>query len=451
MKVETVSIDELISPDYNPRHITPEALQSLKRSINEFGYIDLLIVNKHNMHVIGGNQRLECLKELGYKEVDVIFINEPDINREKAINVRLNNNSGDWDIGKLDTVFQDLELNGFDLSLTGFATENLQPFETDTEVGIPVSETVTADLNTGLKPETNQPSKTAAEPVTTHSEDTYAGGMTDEEVTVKIGDVYILGNHRLMCGDSSIKENIDILIDKDKIDLILTDPPYGINIVNTNGKIGGGQTSHNTTGQVGVTAPVSFKQEREREQLIGTVGSPGVVQAKRYKPILNDDKPYDPTLLLEFNVDSIIWGANNFASKLPDSPKWLVWYKKPMDKSNNDNFSDVELAWTNIKGKMCKMYPYLWSGLLREGERRLELKERVHPTQKPVGLLINILNDYTDVNMNILDLYGGSGSTLIACEETNRNCYMMELDPYYCQVIINRWETFTGRKAVKIN
>lgn len=122
-----------------------------------------------------------------------------------------------------------------------------------------------------------------------------------------------------------------------------------------------------------------------------------------------------------------------------------------MDKKNNDNFSDVELAWTNIEGKTCKLYHYLWSGLLREGNRDLELKERIHPTQKPVGLLINILNDYSNEGDNILDLYGGSGSTLIACEEINRNCFMMELDPYYCQLIINRWEDFTGEKATKIN
>ena len=133
-------------------------------------------------------------------------------------------------------------LKGFDLSLTGFATDNLQPFETDSvDSEIPVSETVTSDLKTGLKPETSKPSETADEPVTTHTEDTYAGGMTEDDVTVKVGDVYILGTNRLMCGDSSKKENIDILIDKDKIDLILTDPPYGINIVNTNGKIGGGK------------------------------------------------------------------------------------------------------------------------------------------------------------------------------------------------------------------
>ena len=110
MNVETVKISELISPEYNPRHITPEAMESLKQSINEFGYIDPIIVNKHNNHIVGGNQRYECLKALGYDEIDCIFIDEPDINREKAINIRLNNSSGDWDIGKLDDIFQDLEL-----------------------------------------------------------------------------------------------------------------------------------------------------------------------------------------------------------------------------------------------------------------------------------------------------------------------------------------------------
>ena len=172
MNVETVKISELISPEYNPRHITPEAMESLKQSLDEFGYISPVIVNKHNNHILAGNQRITALKQLGYNEIDVIYINEPDINREKALNIRLNNNSGDWDIGKLDTIFQDLELTGFDLTLTGFETDNLQPFETETEietdddtVEIPVSETITSDLNTGLKPETNIKPDVAAEPV----------------------------------------------------------------------------------------------------------------------------------------------------------------------------------------------------------------------------------------------------------------------------------------------
>ena len=152
MDVETVKINDLISPNYNPRHITPEAMESLKQSINEFGYIDPIIVNRVNNHIVGGNQRFECLKALGYDEIDVIFIEEHDLNREKAINIRLNNSSGDWDVGKLDSIFQELEITGFDLTLTGFATENLQPFETETGTEIPVSETITSDLNTGLKP-----------------------------------------------------------------------------------------------------------------------------------------------------------------------------------------------------------------------------------------------------------------------------------------------------------
>ena len=169
MDVETVQIDELISPDYNPRHITPEALESLKKSLDEFGYVAPIIVNRHNNHILAGNQRILALKELGYTEVEVIYTNITDLNREKALNIRLNNLSGDWDIGKLDTIFQDLELDGFDLTLTGFATENLQPFETETvDTEIPVSETITADLNTGLKPEPiKKEVDVAAEPETT--------------------------------------------------------------------------------------------------------------------------------------------------------------------------------------------------------------------------------------------------------------------------------------------
>ena len=165
MNVETVNIGDLISPDYNPRHITPDALESLKRSIDEFGYVAPIIVNKYNNHILAGNQRVTALKELGYDEVDVVYTNIEDLNREKALNIRLNNLSGDWDIGKLDTIFQDLELDGFDLTLTGFATENLQPFETETvDTEIPTNETITADLNTGLKEDKVQ---TAEQPETT--------------------------------------------------------------------------------------------------------------------------------------------------------------------------------------------------------------------------------------------------------------------------------------------
>lgn len=158
MDMETVKINELISPEYNPRHITPQAMESLKKSLTEFGYIAPVIVNRHNNHILAGNQRIEALKQLGHETVEVIYTNITDLNKEKALNIRLNNNSGDWDIGKLDDIFQDLELTGFDLTLTGFETENLQPIENET-TEIPTNETITSDINTGLKPET----KNAAE------------------------------------------------------------------------------------------------------------------------------------------------------------------------------------------------------------------------------------------------------------------------------------------------
>lgn len=120
MKIEKVNISELVSPAYNPRDITPEEMEKLKRSIIEFGYVDPIIVNEVNNHIIGGNQRYEALKSLGYDEVDVVYVHEEDQNREKALNIALNKISGEWDFDKLDDIFMSMELDGFDISLTGF-------------------------------------------------------------------------------------------------------------------------------------------------------------------------------------------------------------------------------------------------------------------------------------------------------------------------------------------
>ena len=137
----------------------------------------------------------------------------------------------------------------------------------------------------------------------------------------------------------------------------------------------------------------------------------------------------------------IIFGGNYFTDFLPPSRCWIVW-----DKQNTGNFADAELAWTSFD-KGVKLYHFLWNGLCREGSREVEGKTRVHPTQKPVGMLADILKDFSEENDSVLDCFGGSGSTLIACEQLNRKCYMCELDPKYVDVIIQRWENFTGQKA----
>lgn len=219
-----------------------------------------------------------------------------------------------------------------------------------------------------------------------------------------------------MCADSNKIDHIETLLQNNKPDFLLTDPPYGIQIQSPDGSI--------------------------RRN------------SRKYSIFPNDDKPYNPQLLLEiiesYNMKAVLWGANHYSSRLPDKHVWLCWAKKSINKGNKDNFSAIELAWTNFEGKASQIYHYLWDGWGRQGNRKDELTKRIHPTQKPVGLLTQIIQENTTPDDIILDLYGGSGSTLIASEKLGHPCYMMELSPYYTQVIINRWEEYTGQKAEKI-
>ncbi len=193
--------------------------------------------------------------------------------------------------------------------------------------------------------------------------------------------------------------------------MVFTDPPYGINVVGKNGHIGGGTKE----------IPVS-----------------------KFKPIKGDHIAMDVNFLVDLASVAIIWGGNYLAHYLPLGGQWLVWDK---DKNPNLTFSDCELAWTNIPGVVVKKYLHRWDGYSRQGETG----KRLHPAQKSVLLLVDILSDYTESKTLILDLFGGSGSTLIACEKLGRRCFMMEIDEHYCDVIIKRWEEFTGKEAVRID
>ena len=293
-----------------------------------------------------------------------------------------------------------------------------------------------------------------------------------------MSEVIELNNHRLLNGDATSKEDVAKLIGDCKVNLLLTDPPYGIDIVN----IGGGKSAD----KVAQPLDHSENKEREREQM-ATIGgakpptfksrnsgntsktrvqknhkrgggklpmvkseSPGIVQPRLYKPVIGDDKPFNPQHLLDLNVPSIIFGANNFAHELPNNHRWLVWFKKSSLQYKRNNFSDVELCWTNLKGKSCLMYWHSWSGMVRAGERKEELEERVHPTQKPVGLLEQMIIEFTNPGDVVLDLYGGSGSTLIACEKTNRKCLIMELSQDYCEIIEKRYWDYVGKGQTKL-
>lgn len=393
MNIESLSITQLKTYENNARTHSEDQIKELANSIKEFGFNNPVLIDKDNQ-IIAGHGRLLAAQSIGMNEVPTIRLPHLTAAKKKAYILadnRIALNAG-WSPEKLKKEFEALLAADFDIELTGFTSDEIDAF-LNPEV-----------LNDGLCDEDEVPD------------------LLPDPIT-KMGDIWMLGKHRLMCGDSKIINDINKLTNNDNIDFVLTDPPYGISVVKVDGNIGGNRIGKNGYGKKG---------QYGKEAKCGI-----------YMSIYGDDEPFDPSLLLTIAPKQIIFGANNFASKLPDNSHWIVWIKG-MPKGTD--FSGAELAWTNIDKKAVKTYEFTWAGMTREGNRKDELINRVHPTQKPVGLFVNILNDYDP--KSVIDLYGGSGTTLIACEKLNRKCFMMEISPQYCDVIIKRWEKFTGKKAV---
>ena len=388
-KYENVNISKLIPYENNARTHSPEQVAKIVRSIEEFGFINPVLIDG-DFGIIAGHGRVMAAKQMGMTEVPCLFIEDLTEAQKKAYILADNKLAEDagWDEILLKIELAELEAMEFDVSLTGF---DLADFELED-----YSSSVTED-------------DYDAEPPT--------------EPKAKLGDIYQLGRHRLMCGDSTDRATIDKLLDGVVIDLVLTDAPYGINVVQGN-KDGG-------------------------DKPFGSVGGENIVQANKYMAIKGDETTETARLNYEIIKDisknQILFGGNYFTDFLPPKACWCIW-----DKENTGNFADVEMAWTSFD-KGAKLYKWLWNGLCRKGERSVEGKTRVHPTQKPVGLMAEILKDFTEENNTILDCFGGSGSTLIACEQINRKCFMMEYEAHYVDVIIDRWEKLTGGKAVLLN
>ena len=376
MEIFKVDINELISPKYNPRQITDDEMEKLKNSINEFGYIAPIIVNKHNNHIIGGNQRYEALKSLGYTDVDVVFVDEPDLNREKALNIALNKISGEWDFVKLADIIDELELNDFDIPLTGFDEQELENFYIEEE-----------------NPKEHEPVEVA--------EDDY-DEPDDLEVTVQTGDIYILGNHRLMCGDSTKKEDVALLMEGKQADMVFTDPPYDL------------EDNYST---------IIFKNAKANAEIFIMTN-----ERKLAHIIVKYDKYFRRLFAVDFKVAHLI-NSN--------APMTQVDFIGHFRKEPPTTFNNLNDHFTTLieSPKTSKTQEHNFN----------------HKHCKNITLPSEFIKHFSNEKENVLDLFGGSGSTMIACEQLNRNCYMMELSPHYCQVIIDRWEQFTGKKALKLN
>ncbi len=221
---------------------------------------------------------------------------------------------------------------------------------------------------------------------------------------MKYGEIVDLGGHRLMCGDATKSEDVHALVNGERVNLVLTDPPYGVKSVNPQ------------TGQIG-------SKGRVYAPTIGNADTDMFTESYR--------------ILRTLTTRLIIWGGQNFTRILPPSCGWIFWDKC---KSRGLSFGDGELAWSNI-GTQIKKYAFRWDGFHREGSKTLNAK--VHPNQKPVELHARILEDFTQPGDVILDCFGGSGTTLIACEITGRKCLMMEISPQYCDIICERYRKLT--------
>lgn len=379
MNIIEREVDKLIPYPRNAKKHDETQISNVAESIKQFGFVQPVVVDKNGVIVIGHCRTLAA-KKLGMKTVPCVMVDDLTDEQVRALRIIDNKtNESPWDMELLGDELADIDLSGFDFD---FGIDLPEESKEDEDKEIVEDEA----------PEVDE----------------------DAEPIAKLGDIWQLGRHRLMCGDSTDKAAVELLMDGKKADLLLTDPPYGIDYGGLLKGKGDGHGGADKNGWKSYDAP-TWDKERPNENAF--------------------------MLLLSLTENQIIWGGNYFADILPPKMCWLVWDKGQRDFS----LADGELAWTSFdKALRIKSY-----------SRALANREnKVHPTQKPIELLRWCIEDIAERNMErvntVLDLFGGSGSTLIACEQLDRTYYMMELDPKYCDVIIKRWESLTGEKAVKL-
>lgn len=384
MEIIKKPIETLIPYAKNARVHDEAQIAQIAGSIKEFGFNNPVLIDKDN-GIIAGHGRVMAARKLGLTEVPTILLDHLNETQRKAYILadnRIAINST-WDNEMLSLELMDIK-DDVSLAMLGFNVDELNALLNPTE------------LTEGLTDEDAVPD-------------------VPEEPKTKLGDIYQLGNHRLMCGDSTSIDAVEKLINNNKIDLCYTDPPYGIN----------------------------EKGDRSKRK-----GETSFSDGVKYKDFKDDSIEYaiDAYNIVEGVLKvprQVWWGANYYCHSLPQSNNWFVWDKRVEDKQHDLN-SDCELAWVKSKWSSVRIFRHLWKGLIKGSEHG---QARVHPTQKPVALAEWSFEYFKEFN-TVLDLFGGSGSTLMACEKRNKQAYIMELDPHYCDVIIKRWEDFTGKKAV---
>ena len=387
MEFAKKKVTELIPADYNPRKdLKPDDAEykKLKRSLEQFGYVEPVIWNKTTGRVVGGHQRLKVLIDMGITEVDCVVV-ELDETKEKALNIALNKISNDWDKDKLMLVIADLQGEDFDVSLTGFDAVDLDMLFKDSERDSVKDDDF--DVDAELK----------------------------KPAISKLNDVWILGNHRLVCGDSTKEITYKILMEKTKANLVVTDPPYNVNYEGTAGKIKNDNMANDSFYKFLLDAFTNTEKFMESDASIYVFHAD--TEGLNFRQAFSEAGFY--------LSGTCIWKKQSLV--LGRSP--YQWQHEP-----------VLFGWK--KTGHHKWYADRKQSTIWEYDR--PKNNALHPTMKPVNLIAYPILNSSMSNAVVLDPFGGSGSTLIACEQTHRICRMVELDEKYCDVIVHRYRDLVG-------
>jgi len=415
IKIQYISVGQLRSAEYNPRTNTDKQAQELKKSLTKFDVVEPIIVNsapnRKNI-IIGGHFRWRIAKELGYKEIPVVYVNIPYVDKEKELNLRLNRNTGEWDFELLKDFDVELLLD------VGFDDSDLSHIWDD---------------NLGVEDD-NFDTEKELEKI--------------KEPKTKLGDIYDLGTHRLICGDATDPEVVKKLVREDKAAMLYCDPPYNIALDYNNG--------------IGANRKYGGKTNDKKSE-------------KDYKIFLK--KTLENGLSVALSDSNIFyWCDENYIGLIQEMYKELgitnkrvcLWIKNNQNVTPQTAFNKVyEPCIYGIRGN-----PYLSDSVKNLNEilnkevgtgnrltddildllniwlaKRLPAQDYEHPTEKPPTLHEKALRRCTKPGDIVLDLFGGSGSTLIACEQLKRRAFLSEIEPIFCDLIIRRYEALTGKEA----
>lgn len=445
MQFEQRKLADLRPAEYNPRKkLTPEDPEYLqiKKSIEEFGYADPIVINSDGT-IIKGHQRCNVMMDLGYTEAQVIVLDIQDKAKEKALNVALNKITGKWDDQLLKDLLIELDLDGYDFSVTGFHRDELE--DLIQQLDIP--------------PEAN--------------DDDFDPDKEAETIEVpesKTGDIWQLGRHRLMCGDATDPNHVAELLDGAKLDLVITDPPYNVDY--------GAKTEF---------LEQYLGQEGTRNN--SNIQNDSMDNASFYSFLLSAFRNFQEAMrpgaaIYVFHAEStglqfrqayadaglkmaqcLIWEKNTFVLGRQDyqwrhEPILYGWKEGAAHYFVNDRTQDTVLLEDELDLKAMKKQELvaLVEKIFRDYRDQTTVhyekkpsRNSLHPTMKPIPLVGRLMNNSSKPGWTVGDFFGGSGTTLMAAEQLGRTAYLMESDERNADVIVHRWESFTGKKAVKLN